>query len=191
MASWRLAQPWTARTHGAEVSPRQRARLLFAAAGLPAPTTQRRISTGRGIIWLDFAWEGAKVAIEIDGFLYHSASGDFQRDRTKQNAAQRDGWLIWRFTVRDRRERPDEVIAILRSALSPSAEASARADLPQFQDHGHDAPGKTGYIRRHSEKLGQMCTGISWEGGVARLTGSLGHTGSCPITVDAAACWPP
>jgi hypothetical protein len=99
--------------------PESEARLLFASAGLPAPTTQFVVRDGhRFIARLDFAWEEALLAVEIDGFAYHSASGDFQRDRSRQNIVQLQGWLVLRFTVADIRDNPDEVVAQIRSALA-------------------------------------------------------------------------
>lgn len=96
------------------------ARLLFASAGLPRPTSQFlvRSAQGRAIARVDFAWEGAMLAVEIDGFAYHSASGDFQRDRRRQNVVQIDGWLMLRFTAADIRTNPDYVIGLIRLALA-------------------------------------------------------------------------
>ena len=99
--------------------PESEARLLFARAGLPAPVTQFVVHTAAGLeVRLDFAWEEAMLAAEIDGFRYHSASGDFQRDRTKQNAVQLAGWLVLRFTVRDLHEWPDQVVAEIWHGLT-------------------------------------------------------------------------
>jgi hypothetical protein len=96
------------------------ARLLFARAGLPKPTSQFLVRSpqGRPIARVDFAWEGATLAVEIDGFAYHSAGGDFQRDRRRQNWVQIDGWLILRFTAADIRTDPDYVIEVIRLALA-------------------------------------------------------------------------
>lgn len=92
--------------------PETEARLLFARAGLPAPVTQYVIRDGhRFVARIDFGWEFALLAAEIDGFAYHSKGGDFQRDRSKQNEAQLTGWLVLRFTVADIRDRPDRVVA--------------------------------------------------------------------------------
>jgi hypothetical protein len=99
--------------------PETEARLLFAAAGLPAPTTQFPVRDGRRFVArVDFAWERARLVVEIDGFAYHSASGDFQRDRTSQNAVQLKGWLVLRFTVADIRDRPELVVAQIVAALA-------------------------------------------------------------------------
>jgi hypothetical protein len=94
------------------------ARLLFAREGLPAPVSQFVVrASGRFVARLDFTWEEALLAVEIDGFKYHSAAGDFQSDRTKQNAVQLEGWLVLRFTVADIRDNPHLVVAQIRRAL--------------------------------------------------------------------------
>jgi hypothetical protein len=90
------------------------ARLLFARDGLPPPVSQHVVGRFR----LDFAWEFAFLGAEIDGFQYHSANGDFQRDRTRQNAVQLDGWLVLRFTVWDIRHDPQKVVAEVRRGLA-------------------------------------------------------------------------
>jgi hypothetical protein len=98
--------------------PESRARLLFAEAGLPAPVSQFVLRDGlRFVARLDFAWERALLAVEIDGFAYHSAGGDFQADRSRQNAVQLQGWLVLRFTVADLRDDPGRVIGEIREAL--------------------------------------------------------------------------
>jgi hypothetical protein len=99
--------------------PETEARLLFAAAGLPAPTTQFTVRDGlRFIARVDFAWERTRLVVEIDGFAYHSASGDFQRDRTNQNAVQLQDWLVLRFTVADIRDKSELVVAQIVEALA-------------------------------------------------------------------------
>jgi hypothetical protein len=98
--------------------PETEARLLFARVGLPAPTTQYVVRAGgRFVARVDFAWEDALLIVEIDGFMYHSPEGAFQRDRTKQNAAQLQNWLVLRFTVADIRENPELVAAQIWAGL--------------------------------------------------------------------------
>lgn len=92
--------------------PETEARLLFAEAGIPMPVAQHPIRRrGRFMARVDFAWPQLRLVVEIDGFEYHSAGGDFQNDRTKQNAVQLGGWLVLRFTVADIRLRPHQVVA--------------------------------------------------------------------------------
>lgn len=67
---------------------------------------------------LDVAFPGQRLAIEVDGYAYHSADDRFQRDRTKQNALTRAGWRILRFTWADIVDRPDAVLAQIRQVLA-------------------------------------------------------------------------
>ncbi|WP_439029969.1 DUF559 domain-containing protein [Gordonia terrae] len=66
---------------------------------------------------LDFAFETAKVAIEIDGMAFHSDALAFQRDRTRQNDLVANGWTVLRFTWHDVTARPAWVLAQIRAAL--------------------------------------------------------------------------
>ena len=67
---------------------------------------------------VDVAFPKAKVAIEVDGFAFHSSSEDFHRDRVRQNDITLAGWQVLRFTWLDLTEYPDRVIAVVRSAIS-------------------------------------------------------------------------
>jgi very-short-patch-repair endonuclease len=68
---------------------------------------------------IDVAFVAERVAIEIDGWAWHSAPDRFQRDRTKQNDLM--GWTVLRFTWFDLSKNPDDVIRRVRAALRQSA----------------------------------------------------------------------
>ena len=105
--------------------PESQARLLFWRAQLPPPVTQHPIYVdGVFIARPDFVWLAAKLVIEIDGFRYHSAFGDFQRDRDRQNALVQAGWTVLRFTVYDIRNRQPYVIAQVLTALTAAGVCS-------------------------------------------------------------------
>lgn len=59
---------------------------LVRRARLPAPRVNRKF----GPFELDFYWPAAKLAVEIDGFEYHSSRASFVGDR------RRDAWLVSR-----------------------------------------------------------------------------------------------
>jgi very-short-patch-repair endonuclease len=67
---------------------------------------------------VDVAFPAAKVAIETDGWAFHSDQEDFQQDRERQNNIMLAGWQVLRFTWLDLVEYPQRVIAIIRSATS-------------------------------------------------------------------------
>lgn len=67
---------------------------------------------------VDVAFPRQKVAVEIDGFAFHTSSDDFHRDRLRQNSIALLGWQVLRFTWLDLTEYPERVIATLRAAIS-------------------------------------------------------------------------
>jgi very-short-patch-repair endonuclease len=66
---------------------------------------------------VDFLFRHAKLAVEVDGFAFHSDPEAFNRDRKKQNAIALAGYQILRFTWIDLTEYPDRVIAEVKRAI--------------------------------------------------------------------------
>jgi very-short-patch-repair endonuclease len=92
---------------------------LIADAGLPPPVRQYRLRQGGRVqARVDLAYPHSKVAIEADGYRYHSARVDWQRDRRVQNLLTVGGWLLLRITWEDVERRPEQVAAEIRAALS-------------------------------------------------------------------------
>jgi very-short-patch-repair endonuclease len=67
---------------------------------------------------VDVGFPKQKVAVEVDGFAFHSSSEDFHQDRRRQNAIALAGWQVLRFTWLDLTESPDRVIAEILHAVS-------------------------------------------------------------------------
>lgn len=67
---------------------------------------------------VDVAFPRSRVAIEVDGWAFHTDSEVFQADRERQNAISLRGWNVLRFTWLDLTEYPDRVIATIRRAIS-------------------------------------------------------------------------
>lgn len=74
------------------------------AAGMPEPQTEYCFSTSRK--WrFDTAWPELKIAFEVEGGLWikgggaHSRPENIERDIEKYNAAQLDGWRVYRVTT--------------------------------------------------------------------------------------------
>jgi very-short-patch-repair endonuclease len=67
---------------------------------------------------VDVGFPAAKLALETDGFAFHSGVHEFQVDRTRQNAIVLLGWQVLRFTWLDLTEYPERVTAAIRAALS-------------------------------------------------------------------------
>ena len=66
---------------------------------------------------IDVLFRHARVAIEADGFAFHSDAETFQRDRIKQNAIALAGYQILRFTWLDLVEYPERVLQEVKRAI--------------------------------------------------------------------------
>ena len=66
---------------------------------------------------VDVGFPMQKIAIEVDGFAFHSDSDDFHIDRRRQNAIALAGWQVLRFTWLDLTEYSERVIAEIRFAI--------------------------------------------------------------------------
>ena len=66
---------------------------------------------------IDVAFVEARLAIEIDGWAFHSDVDRFQADRRRQNSLTLAGWTVVRFTWADLMQRPAEVVATIRRSL--------------------------------------------------------------------------
>jgi very-short-patch-repair endonuclease len=87
-------------------------------AGLPRPQLQFAIKLRNGKwVRVDFAYAEQKIAIEVDGYLWHSSHSVFQLDRMRQNGLVEIGWRVLRYTWRDLTDRPDVVAAEVAAML--------------------------------------------------------------------------
>jgi len=66
---------------------------------------------------IDVAFVAERLAIEIDGWAWHSSPDRFQRDRTKQNDLSRLGWTVLKFTWLDLMGRPEDVVRRVRDGI--------------------------------------------------------------------------
>lgn len=76
-----------------------------------------RDDSGRVIAEIDFAHEGLRIAVEVDGRAHHSDRRAFERDRIRQNLLVVRGWLVLRFTWEQITQRPEEVLAAIDAAI--------------------------------------------------------------------------
>lgn len=87
------------------------ARLVMIDGGLPAPELQYEVIDRSGRLWrLDFAWPEIKLAVEYDGFDFHSAPDAFRRDRQKRAALRELDWNVMSIVSDDVRRRPEETV---------------------------------------------------------------------------------
>jgi very-short-patch-repair endonuclease len=66
---------------------------------------------------IDVAMPERRLAIEVDGFAYHSDVERFEHDRHRQNVLVSLGWTVLRFTWRDLTGRPEYVVSTIRRHL--------------------------------------------------------------------------
>ncbi len=67
---------------------------------------------------IDVAFPRQRVAIEIDGWAFHSDGEAFQNDRKRQNWLALHGWQVLRFTWLDLTQHPQRVLGEIRAAIS-------------------------------------------------------------------------
>jgi len=106
---------------GAEAESERMLHQLLREAGLSGWTANPRLVIAGQVVRPDIVFEKLKLAIEADGFRYHSKSGRYQHDRTRQNALVLAGWMVLRFTWEDLTERPQYVVDQIRAAISAAA----------------------------------------------------------------------
>jgi hypothetical protein len=91
---------------------------LVVAAGLPVP--ERELDLGDSDGWIgrvEFVYRAAKLLIEVDGRLHHTALLDRKHDRDRDNAFMASGWRVLRIDYDMLVHRPDEVVDLIRRAL--------------------------------------------------------------------------
>ena len=89
--------------------------------GLPMPDYQHEITLDSCRRRLDFAYPELRIAIEVDGYEFHSRYERFEDDRVRANALELAGWLVLRFTWHELVHRPDRVAATIRQAIAGRA----------------------------------------------------------------------
>lgn len=90
---------------------------LVRQADLPPPAVNFR--TGRSEI--DFLWQEARLAVEVDGYEFHHGRAAFERDRRRDAKMVAAGWRVMRFTWRQLVEEPFTVVARIAQVLGNTA----------------------------------------------------------------------
>lgn len=108
----------------AESAMESEARLAMLDGGLPEPVLQYEVIDRDGRLWrLDFAWPDRRLAIEYDGFEFHSTPERLRRDRQKRAALEELGWYILSIVNDDVRRRPAELVRRIDARLHSRAAA--------------------------------------------------------------------
>jgi hypothetical protein len=89
-------------------------------AGLPRPVVAHRVIDGRGrfVAEVDLAYPDLRIAIEIDGFRWHSSPERKRRDEQRQNRLVLTGWTVLRFSASQVRHQPSTFVTAVRTALA-------------------------------------------------------------------------
>jgi hypothetical protein len=100
------------------------ARLAMLDGGLPPPVLQHEIVDRNGRTWrVDFAWPDRMLAVEYDGFDWHSDPERFRQDRQKRAALHEIGWTVQSIVSDDVRRRSWDMVRRIESELARSRAA--------------------------------------------------------------------
>lgn len=103
-------------------------RLLRAlrSARLPAPVLQHQVRDARRVVAVvDFAFPAARLAVEADGYRWHSGRARWEQDLARRNTLTSLGWRVIHITWADLTTRRTETIHRIEKALA--AEGTPRA----------------------------------------------------------------
>lgn len=85
---------------------------------LPEPVRQYEVrERGKLVARVDFAYPQALLAIEADGYAYHSGHRAWRNDRVRRNALTSRGWLVLHVTWDDLVHCPEEIVAEIGASL--------------------------------------------------------------------------
>jgi very-short-patch-repair endonuclease len=92
---------------------------------IPAPVPQYRVSLSSGrFAYIDFAYPHAMLALEVDGYRYHSSLSAWSWDRGRNNELVALGWRILPITPHDIVRQPARVADQVARALAASLKGS-------------------------------------------------------------------
>lgn len=90
---------------------------LVRGGGIRLPMVNTRVAGYE----VDFYWPAARLAVEVDGFAFHTSPRAFERDRRRDAELATLGVRVVRVTWRQITEEPEAVVRRLKGALSPVA----------------------------------------------------------------------
>jgi very-short-patch-repair endonuclease len=90
-------------------------RAILLDAGLTTFEPQGEILLGRRLVRPDLVDHAARIVIEADSFAFHGGPDDLERDCERYDALTAAGWTVLRFAYRQVMNRPDWVVATVRS----------------------------------------------------------------------------
>ena len=95
---------------------------LLSNAGIEPPSTQHEIWEGPLLVArVDFAYAERRLAIEVDGYGFHTRFDQFQRDRERRRELKRLRWEVIEFTATDIRCQPAATVDSVRQFIALAA----------------------------------------------------------------------
>jgi hypothetical protein len=94
-------------------------RRLFDQFRLPVPDCE--FVTEEGAYRLDFAYPTLKLAIEVDGYVWHFSPEHRRRDNARRNALRLQGWQIYVYNWKEITQEPARVAAEIAAAYRAAA----------------------------------------------------------------------
>jgi very-short-patch-repair endonuclease len=89
---------------------------LLREAELPLPSTNKPAGSKR----VDCRWAEHQLTVELDGYRFHNSRHAWEQDRRREREAYARGDQLRRYTYGDAFERPQAMLAELRTLLAPS-----------------------------------------------------------------------
>ena len=102
---------------------------LLRAAHIHGWTASHRVAARGKEYFIDIAFRGARLAIEIDGRLHEDDPDIFENDRRRQNGLVLAGWRVLRFTYWMLVNEPDYVISTILAELASCRAVASRGTL--------------------------------------------------------------
>lgn len=103
---------------------------MFKRAGIPRPVSQYEIRDGKVFVArVDFAWPELKVAVEMNGFRFHSSPRAHGHDSMRMNDLGALEWNLIGVTPYEIEKRPAPFLERLRKALGLDSGAGRVADV--------------------------------------------------------------
>ena len=110
--------------HPGDSDPEVRLAKLLIGAGLPAPVQQHPVSLGNRTVRIDLAYPDLMIAIEYDGWEFHSPRSAFDTDRARGNKLELREWTVLRFTSASTDRAIIETVA---EAIAAAIERTSRS----------------------------------------------------------------
>jgi very-short-patch-repair endonuclease len=85
--------------------------------GLPPPVPQHEIRQASFLARVDLAYPNEQVAIEVDGYEFHSGRRQWERDLIRRNTLEAAGWRVLHVTAEQVRTNSQRVVATVRQVL--------------------------------------------------------------------------